>query len=331
MFYYYYLLITVSLFPSPILYFPHSISIFLFQLTHPFLSFPHSLSAHQLSSSIQLTPSSPPPPTQPSADSASLSLSPSLSPPPLALCLPPPTDDSNGRSGDSNGRPDDSKSGGNSGNKLGGRSGSVGHFTWVFRWVWFGLGCPVGLDCFWVGFLGEFWLILSWVFQWVCLDFELDFLIAFLLILGYFFVLGYGVWWWHWVWEFDGYFLLPSYFATLVCCSLIEERGKKRIKKSFTRWTVIVHICTVTIHLHGHGAYLHIVTKIDVVVFSVRMCKIGIFFCILEDYRWADVVALNLEVMIFFIMNYSILLFPFFFFGIIWWCFDYNLLHYYWF
>ena len=29
---------------------------------------------------------------------------------------------------------------------------------------WVVMGFPVGLDCFWVKFLGEFWLILSWIF-----------------------------------------------------------------------------------------------------------------------------------------------------------------------
>ena len=39
-------------------------------------------------------------------------------------------------------------------------------FGMVFQWVWidFELGFPMGLYCFWVGFLNEFWLILSWVF-----------------------------------------------------------------------------------------------------------------------------------------------------------------------
>ena len=111
-------------------------------------------------------------PPQPSADLAlcrSSSLSLSLFPSPLPLILhhrpfashpqsttlhlPPPTDDSDGRSCGSNGRLLDGSSGS--------KSGSVGHFTWVFRWVWFGLGFPMRLDCFWVGFIDEFWLILS--------------------------------------------------------------------------------------------------------------------------------------------------------------------------
>ena len=48
-------------------------------------------------------------------------------------------------------------------------------FGMVFQWVWidFELGFPMGLYCFWVGFLNEFWLILSWVFWWVWLDFGL--------------------------------------------------------------------------------------------------------------------------------------------------------------
>ena len=55
-----------------------------------------------------------------------------------------------------------------------------------------------------------------------------------------------------------------------------ERRGKK--EKSFIRWTVIMHICTVIVHLHGHGVYLHIFTKTYVDVFWIRMCKIGTFF-----------------------------------------------------
>ena len=146
----------------------------------PILCF-SSLTRFSLSLTLSLTTASPSLlSSQPFADSTSLSLSPSLSPSPLPLSsttdpsLPPPTDDSNGRSGGNNGRPDSSKSGG--------RSDSVGLFT--FRWVSFGLGFLMGLDCFWVGFPGEFWLILSWIFQWVCLDFKLGFLIAFPLILG---------------------------------------------------------------------------------------------------------------------------------------------------
>ena len=40
------------------------------------------------------------------------------------------------------------------------------------------------LSMVWAGFSGGFGLFLGWVYQWVCLDFELDFLIAFPLILG---------------------------------------------------------------------------------------------------------------------------------------------------
>ena len=85
-------------------------------------------------------------------------------------------------------------------------------------------------------------------------------------------MLGCSVWWWHWVWWLGGYFLLPSYSATLVCCSLIEEREKKRIKKP------------VTVHLHGHGVYLHIFTKTDVGFFGLECVKL-VLFSILEDYR----------------------------------------------
>ena len=48
--------------------------------------------------------------------------------------------------------------------------------------VWARFSSGFGLFLGW--FLDEFCLILSWVFQWVCLDFELDFLIAFPLILS---------------------------------------------------------------------------------------------------------------------------------------------------
>ena len=36
----------------------------------------------------------------------------------------------------------------------------------------------------WAGFSSGVGLFLGWVYRWVCLDFELDFLIAFPLILG---------------------------------------------------------------------------------------------------------------------------------------------------
>ena len=42
-----------------------------------------------------------------------------------------------------------------------------------------------------------------------------------------------------------------------------ERREKKRIKKSFTQWTVIMYIYTVTVHLQDHCAYLDIFTKTD--------------------------------------------------------------------
>ena len=57
------------------------------------------------------------------------------------------------------------------------------------------------------------------------------------------------------------------------------KRGerKKRIKKSFTRWTVTVYIYTVIVHLQDHCVYLDIFTKIDVEDFWVNMCKIEHF------------------------------------------------------
>ena len=147
MFFYYQLLKPfLSLFPYLFLSFlTHS----LFQLTHPFLSFPYSLPACQpsRSSSLPARRSSSQSPSlllslSPSLSlslSASLSLSPSLSPPQPTLHLPPLTDDNNGRFDGSNGRPDDS-----SGSRSGCKFGSVG------------LGFPMGVDYFWVGFPGEF-------------------------------------------------------------------------------------------------------------------------------------------------------------------------------
>ena len=56
-----------------------------------------------------------------------------------------------------------------------------------------------------------------------------------------------------------------------------REERKKRIKKSFTRWTVTVYIYTVIVHLQDHCVYLDIFTKIDVEDFWVKMCKIEHF------------------------------------------------------
>ena len=79
-------------------------------------------------------------------------------------------------------------------------------FGMVFQWVWidFELGFPMGLDCFWVGFLNEFWLILSWVFWWVWLDFELGFLVSWFWVnfvvdyqmFKWFVLVLVGWWWW---------------------------------------------------------------------------------------------------------------------------------------
>ena len=57
------------------------------------------------------------------------------------------------------------------------------------------------------------------------------------------------------------------------------KRGerKKRIKKSFTQWTVTMYIYTITIHLQDHCAYLDIFTKTDVGGFWIKMCKIEHF------------------------------------------------------
>ena len=63
--------------------------------------------------------------------------------------------------------------------------------------------------------------------------------------------------------------------------SLIEER-EKRIKKSFTQWTVTVYICTVTVHLQDHHVYLNIFTKIDMEGFWNKMCKLEYFLYL----RW---------------------------------------------
>ena len=52
-----------------------------------------------------------------------------------------------------------------------------------------------------------------------------------------------------------------------------ERKEKKRIKKSFTWWTVTVYIYMVTIHLQDHYAYLDIFTKTDVGGFWVKICK----------------------------------------------------------
>ena len=68
-----------------------------------------------------------------------------------------------------------------------------------------------------------------------------------------------------------------------------RERREKKIKKSITRWTVNVHICTVTVHLYGHDVYLHIFT--NWILFGLECIKL-VLFSILEDYRWADVFAL---------------------------------------
>ena len=57
-----------------------------------------------------------------------------------------------------------------------------------------------------------------------------------------------------------------------------KRREKKRIKKSFTRWTVIVFIYIIAVNLQDHCAYLYIFTKIDVEGFGVKMCKIEHFF-----------------------------------------------------
>ena len=56
-----------------------------------------------------------------------------------------------------------------------------------------------------------------------------------------------------------------------------ERKEKKRIKKSFTWWTVTVYIYMVTIHLQDHCTYLDIFTKTDVGGFCVKMCKIEYF------------------------------------------------------
>ena len=52
-----------------------------------------------------------------------------------------------------------------------------------------------------------------------------------------------------------------------------------------------MYICTVTVHLNSRGVYLHIFTPTDVGFFCSR-CVNLVSFSILEDYRWADVVAL---------------------------------------
>ena len=92
---------------------------------------------------------------------------------------------------------------------------------------------PLGMV--WDGFSGGFGLFLGWVSQWVLIDFELGFPVGlswfwvgssncFSVDFGIYFcarlVFGGGA-------GFAGYFLLPSYSAALVCCSLIEEREKK--------------------------------------------------------------------------------------------------------
>ena len=71
-----------------------------------------------------------------------------------------------------------------------------------------------------------------------------------------------------------------------------REREKKN-KKSFTHWIVIVHICTVTVHLHNRVYILHNFTSTDVGIFLLKLCKICTFFYFRRLYlSWWDALSI---------------------------------------
>ena len=85
--------------------------------------------------------------------------------------------------------------------------------------------------------------------------------------------------------------------------SLIEAREKKNKKMIYTR-TISVYICTVTVHLHSHGVYLHIFTQTDGGVFWVKMCKIEHFLHFTHFYTFS-VVAFRVPKTALFVLSFT--------------------------
>ena len=94
-------------------------------------------------------------------------------------------------------------------------------------------------------------------------------------------MLDFGVWWWCWVWWLGGY------SSALGCCNgwgreVVWQGRENNVKKLFTRWTVTVYICTVTVHFARRRVYIDIFTWTDVEEFWGKMCKLEPFLY----FRW---------------------------------------------
>ena len=103
-------------------------------------------------------------------------------------------------------------------------------------------------------------------------------------------MLDCGVWWWRWVWWLGGY------SGALGCCNgwgreVIWQGRENNIKKLFTRWTVTVYICTITVNFARHLVYLDILHKLMWKDFGVK-CVNWSTFCILVEHPWTGVDAL---------------------------------------